>query len=116
MPWRFGPERTTQVVQIGARSLAFFDASNLSGHAITGAASYNIEPESAARYFTKVQCFCFTKQTLKAHQQVRMPVTFYVDPQLLSDPDAAGVTQITLSYTFHPVAPAGAGPAKGGTQ
>ena len=106
MPWRFAPERTTQGVQIGARTLAFFDATNLSDHAITGAASYNIEPESAARYFTKVQCFCFTKQTLKAHEQVRMPVTFYVDPKLLSDPDARDVTQITLSYTFHPVAAA----------
>ena len=104
MPWRFGPERTTQTVQIGARTLAFFDAANLSDHPITGAASYNIEPESAARYFTKIQCFCFTRQTLKAHEQVRMPVTFYVDPKLLSDPDARDVTQITLSYTFHPVA------------
>ncbi len=103
MPWRFGPERTTQTVQIGARSLALFDATNLSDHAITGAASYNIEPESAARYFTKIQCFCFTRQTLKAHEQVRMPVIFYVDPKLLSDPDAKDVTQITLSYTFHPV-------------
>ena len=106
MPWRFAPERTTQTVQIGARTLAFFDATNLSDHAITGAASYNIEPESAARYFTKIQCFCFTKQTLKAHEQVRMPVTFYVDPKLLSDPDARDVTQITLSYTFHPIAAA----------
>ncbi len=104
MPWRFAPERTTQAVQIGARSIAFFDASNLSDHEITGAASYNIEPESAARYFTKIQCFCFTRQTLKAHEQVRMPVTFYVDPKLLSDADARDVTQITLSYTFHPVA------------
>ena len=106
MPGRFAPERTTQTVQIGARTLAFFDATNLSDHAITGAASYNIEPESAARYFTKIQCFCFTKQTLKAHEQVRMPVTFYVDPKLLSDPDARDVTQITLSYTFHPIAAA----------
>jgi len=104
MPWRFAPERTTQTVQIGARSLAFFDATNLSDHPITGAASYNIEPEAAARYFTKIQCFCFTRQTLKAHEQVRMPVTYYVDPKLLSDPDARGVTQITLSYTFHPIA------------
>ena len=112
MPWRFAPERTTQAVQIGARSLAFFDATNMSDHAITGAASYNIEPESAARYFTKIQCFCFTRQTLKAHEQVRMPVTFIVDPKILADPDARDVTQITLSYTFHPVANGADGVAK----
>ena len=112
MPWRFAPERTTQKVQIGARTLAFFDAANLSDHAITGAASYNIEPESAARYFTKIQCFCFTRQTLKAHEQVRMPVTFFVDPKILADPDARDVTQITLSYTFHPVANGADGVAK----
>lgn len=108
MPWAFAPEHTTQTVRIGARSLALFDATNRSDHAITGAASYNIEPESAARYFTKIQCFCFTRQTLVAHQKVRMPVTYYVDPAILNDPDARDVTQITLSYTFHP-APASSG-------
>ena len=116
MPWHFAPERTTQTVKIGARSLALFDATNNSDHAITGAASYNIEPESAARYFTKIQCFCFTRQTLKAHEQVRMPVIFYVDPKLLEDPDARDVTQITLSYTFHPVATDKNAAAKGVTK
>jgi cytochrome c oxidase assembly protein subunit 11 len=111
MRWAFNPEHTTQTVQIGARSLALFDARNLTDHPITGAASYNIEPESAARYFTKIQCFCFTQQTLQPHQQVRMPVIFYVNPKLLDDADAAGVTQITLSYTFHPVAAATGGKA-----
>ena len=107
MRWAFKPEHTTQTVRIGARSLALFDAQNLTDHPITGAASYNIEPESAARYFTKIQCFCFTLQTLQPHQAVRMPVIFYVSPKILDDADAAGVTQITLSYTFHPVAAPG---------
>jgi cytochrome c oxidase assembly protein subunit 11 len=101
MQWRFGPEANTRTVAIGARSLAFFDAENLSDHAITGTASYNIEPDTAARYFTKIQCFCFTSQTLAPHQKVRMPVLFFVDPAILEDPDNKGLEQITLSYTFH---------------
>ena len=107
MPWDFAPEHTTQTVKIGARSLAFFDATNRTDHPITGSASYNISPENAARYFTKIQCFCFTQQTLQPHQTVRMPVIFYVDPKLLADADAGDTKQITLSYTFHPVANAG---------
>lgn len=103
MRWGFTPEATTKTVTIGARNLAFFDAENLTDHAITGQASYNIEPESAAPYFTKIQCFCFTRQTLQPHEKVRMPVLFYVDPAILKDKDAADVTQITLSYTFHDV-------------
>lgn len=107
MRWRFRPEQTTRMVPIGVRSLAFFDAENLTDTAITGQATYNIEPEQAARYFTKIQCFCFNRQTLGAHQSVRMPVVFYVDPKVLDDPDLKGLEQITLSYTFHP-APGGA--------
>ena len=103
MRWAFRPETTTRVVGIGVRSMALFDAENLTDHVITGAASYNIEPEAAARYFTKIQCFCFSLQTLRPHEKVRMPVIFYVDPKIVNDPDASGVSQITLSYTFHPV-------------
>ena len=107
MRWSFRPEENTRVVRIGARSLAFFDAANLTDRPITGQATYNIEPEAAARYFTKIQCFCFNQQTLAAHQRVRMPVVYYVDPKVLDDPELQGLQQITLSYTFHP-APGGA--------
>ncbi len=103
MPWHFRPEVSTQTVQIGARKLALFDAENPTDHAITGQASYNIEPGEAAHYFTKVQCFCFTRQTLQPHQRARMPVTYFVDPKFLDDPDARDLQQITLSYTFHQV-------------
>lgn len=102
LKWSFHPERTTQTVTIGQRSLAFFDAENLTDKTLTGAASYNISPDEAARYFTKIQCFCFTRQTLKPHEKVRMPVIFYVDPALLRDKDVGDIQQITLSYTFHP--------------
>jgi cytochrome c oxidase assembly protein subunit 11 len=106
MKWRFAPEATTATVTIGERAIAFYSAQNLSDQPITGQATYNIAPAEAARYFTKVACFCFTRQTLRPHEQVRMPVTYYVDPAILSDPDLKGLGQITLSYTFHPLASA----------
>ncbi len=101
MPWAFAPERTTETVAIGARDLAFYTARNDSAAPITGNATFNVEPEQVGKYFHKVQCFCFTEQTLAPGQEVRMPVLFYVDPAILNDPNARDVQQITLSYTFH---------------
>jgi len=101
IPWSFKPEETTKVVKVGERYMAFFVAKNNSDQPVTGQASYNVEPEQTAIYFNKIQCFCFTRQTLKPHEEVRMPVTFYVDPKMLSDENAKDVEQITLSYTFH---------------
>ena len=101
LPWDFAPERTTDTVQIGIRELAFFTAKNNSSKPITGTATFNVEPEQAAPYFNKIQCFCFTEQTLQPGEEVRMPVLFYVDPAALDDPNMDGVEQITLSYTFH---------------
>ena len=103
VPWSFEPEKTTKVVKIGERYMAFFIAKNNSDKPVTGQASYNVEPEQTAPFFNKIQCFCFTEQTLKPHEEVRMPVTFYVDPAILNDPDARDITEITLSYTFYPV-------------
>jgi len=101
LKWRFAPVENTRTIPIGPRNLAFFEAENLTDHAITGQATYNIQPELAAKYFTKIQCFCFNQQTLKPHESVRMPVVYYVDPKLLDDPELKGLQQITLSYTFH---------------
>jgi cytochrome c oxidase assembly protein subunit 11 len=101
MPWTFKPRQVTDTVQIGERDLAIFDARNESSVPITGNASFNVEPEQAGAYFTKIQCFCFTEQTLRPGQEVAMPVLFYVDPKALDDPNMDGVEQITLSYTFH---------------
>lgn len=101
VPWNFKPEQVTETAQLGERKIAFFIARNNSDKPVTGQASYNIEPEQAAPYFNKIQCFCFTKQTLQPGEEVRMPVTYYVDPAILKDENAKGVEQITLSYTFH---------------
>jgi cytochrome c oxidase assembly protein subunit 11 len=103
MPWKFQPVQVTDTVSIGARDMAIFTAKNLSSKPITGTATFNVEPEAAGKYFNKVQCFCFTEQTLHPGQEVRMPVIYYVDPKILTDPDAQGIEQITLSYTFHEV-------------
>ncbi|MDF2639345.1 MAG: cytochrome c oxidase assembly protein [Novosphingobium lindaniclasticum] len=101
MPWQFKPLQRTDTVTIGERDMALFWAKNDSDKVITGTASFNVEPEQAARYFNKIQCFCFTEQTLQPGEAVKMPVIYYVDPAILDDPDNKDVEQITLSYTFH---------------
>ena len=103
LPWRFAPERESEEVQVGARDMAFFTATNRAAQSVTGTATFNVTPAQAGKYFTKIQCFCFTQQTLKPGETVRMPVIFFVDPKMLSDPDAADIDTITLSYTFYPV-------------
>lgn len=101
MPWTFGPEQVTQRVRIGQRTMAYFKARNDAKSAVTGIASFNVEPERAGKYFNKIHCFCFDRQTLAAGQVVDMPVQYYVDPAILSDPETRDIEQITLSYTFH---------------
>lgn len=101
MPWEFKPVQVTDRVAIGQRDMAFYTARNNSDEPITGTATFNVEPEQAGRYFNKIQCFCFTEQTLQPGQEIRMPVLYYVDPAALEDPNMEGVEQITLSYTFH---------------
>lgn len=100
LPWQFRPEQVSQDLKIGERKMATYSARNLSGRAITGTASFNVSPEQAGRYFNKIECFCFTEQTLQAGQDVRMPVIYFVDPAILDDPAAKNIEEITLSYTF----------------
>ena len=103
LPWEFKPEKHVQRVAIGARQMAFFTARNLSDKPITGTATFNVTPNQAGPFFSKIQCFCFTEQTLKPGEEVRMPVVFYVDPKILDTPDGRDIDEITLSYTFYPV-------------
>ena len=103
LPWQFHPEKPTDKAAIGARKMAFYTAKNLSDKPVTGTATFNVTPTQAGQYFSKVQCFCFTEQTLQPGEEVRMPVVYFVDPKILDDPDTAQITEITLSYTFYPV-------------
>ncbi|KAA5606058.1 cytochrome c oxidase assembly protein [Roseospira marina] len=100
LPWRFQPVDRAVTVPIGRPSLISYRAENTSGHAITGTATFNVTPAKVAPYFTKIQCFCFTQQTLEPGQAVDMPVLFSVDPAILEDEHARDVHTITLSYTF----------------
>ena len=101
VPWEFTPSQPTDNVQIGIRDMATYVAVNHGSEPITGTATFNVEPAQAGRYFHKIQCFCFTEQTLEPGQSVRMPVLYYVDPAMLEDEFMQDVEQITLSYTFH---------------
>ena len=109
LPWAFDPVDTQRRVAIGARNIALYTARNLSDRPVTGTATFNVTPSQAGQYFTKIQCFCFTEQTLRPGEEVRMPVVFFVDPAILDDPAARQISEITLSYTFYPVDRAGSG-------
>ncbi len=100
LPWRFQPAQRSMTLPVGEERLAFYEAVNESDGPVVGRAVYNVAPFKIGPYFAKVHCFCFEEQTLQAGERVEMPVSFYVDPALLSDPDTSEVHQITLSYTF----------------
>ena len=104
LPWSFYPEQRSVDVKVGENRLVFFRAINKSKTAVTGHAAFNVQPDEAARYFTKIQCFCFTEQTLAPGQSVEMPVSFFVSPKILKDHGVDSVSEMTLSYTFYPSA------------
>ena len=104
--WEFRPEQRRLTVRGGEGALAFYSAKNDGTKPITGTASFNVTPYKAGIYFIKTECFCFTEQTLQPGQQVDMPVQFYIDPDLFTDPDTKDVRDIVLSYTFHRAADA----------
>ncbi len=99
--WKFEPLQRTVEARIGENLLAFYRATNTSDQPLTGTASYNVAPDAAGLHFSKIECFCFTEQTLQPGESIEMPVSFYVDPGLVTDPDASRLRQITLSYTFY---------------
>ena len=101
MPWVFKPVERSMQIRIGETGLAFYEAHNPTDRAIAGTASFNVFPDTAGGYFTKIACFCFTEQVLQPGETVQMPVTFFVDPTMVDDPDAKFVHEIVLSYTFH---------------
>ncbi len=103
MPWEFKPMQREMEIRIGETGLAFYEAYNPTDHPIAGQASYNVTPYEAGGFFTKIDCFCFTEQVLQPGERVEMPVTFYVDPEIVDDREGQYVHQITLSYTFYEI-------------
>jgi cytochrome c oxidase assembly protein subunit 11 len=103
LDWSFEPMERQITIKIGETYLANYKAQNLGTASSTGTSTFNVTPVSAGQYFNKIQCFCFTKQTLKAGEIVEMPVSFYIDPEIVNDKDLDGVSTITLSYTFFPL-------------
>jgi cytochrome c oxidase assembly protein subunit 11 len=100
--WSFAPAQNTMTVKIGEAALASYVARNMTAQTGTGTAVFNVTPVTAGIYFNKIECFCFTEQTLKAGERVDMPVQFFVDPAILEDPDTRNIREITLSYSFYP--------------
>ncbi|MEM8553818.1 MAG: cytochrome c oxidase assembly protein [Pseudomonadota bacterium] len=101
MPWHFKPAVREMEVRIGEMGLAFYEASNPTSQPVAGTASYNVAPFQAGGFFTKIDCFCFEMQVLQPGETVQMPVTFYVDPEIVGDREGKYVHTITLSYTFY---------------
>ena len=100
LPWKFEPIEKHVAVHIGENRLVAFRATNLSNQPTRGTATYNVTPHLAGKYFNKIQCFCFTEQHLGAGATANLPVSFFIDPAIIDDPDLKGLSNITLSYTF----------------
>jgi cytochrome c oxidase assembly protein subunit 11 len=101
MPWHFKPLQREMTLRIGEVGLAFYEAYNPTDKPIAGTASFNVTPYAAGGHFAKIDCFCFEMQVLQPGERVQMPVTFFVDPAIVTDREGKFVRQITLSYTFH---------------
>jgi cytochrome c oxidase assembly protein subunit 11 len=100
LPWTFTPDQNEVTVRVGEERLIYYRAVNHSNAPVTGTATFNVTPAKAGIYFQKIQCFCFSEQTLAAGESVDMPVSFFVDPDIAKDPNTRDLRNITLSYTF----------------
>jgi cytochrome c oxidase assembly protein subunit 11 len=103
LPWRFEPVQQTIRIHPGAKTQIFYRATNLVARPTSGRAIFNVTPLKAGQYFSKIECFCFTEQTLRGGQSVDMPVVFFVDPRIRDDETTRDIDEITLSYRFYPV-------------
>ncbi len=103
LPWKFEPEKTQIQVHIGEVTTVYYTVTNESARETTGQAAYNVAPLTVGSYFEKINCFCFTEQTMKPGEKREMAVVFYVDPSIVKDHDNDTLNTITLSYTFYPV-------------
>src|SRR5947209_2565797 len=103
LPWKFEPEHTEIELNIGQVATVFYTVTNQSARPTTGQAAYNVAPLTVGAYFQKINCFCFTEQTMAPGEKRQMPVVFYVDPSISGNSDNDALNSITLSYTFYPV-------------
>ena len=103
LPWKFVPAQETVRIHPGQRTTIYYDATNYTARNTTGQAVFNVSPAQAGPYFSKIECFCFTEQTLKPGESAHMPVVFFVDPKIRDDEATRDIDEITLSYTFYPV-------------
>ena len=103
LPWKFEPEQNEIEVRIGQVVTVFYTVTNQAARTTTGVAAYNVTPLTVGAYFQKINCFCFTEQSLKPGEKREMAVVFYVDPSLAADREHDELNTITLSYTFYPV-------------
>ncbi|MGX9856058.1 cytochrome c oxidase assembly protein [Limimaricola variabilis] len=103
MPWTFKPVERQMTLKIGETGLAFYEAHNPTDRPVAGQAAYNVAPYAAGGFFEKIDCFCFTEQVLQPGETVLMPVSFYVDPEIVEHREAKYVHEITLSYTFYEI-------------
>jgi len=106
LDWSFKPDMVQVDVRPGVETLAIYRAKNTGAKPVVGTATFNVSPVKAAEYFAKVQCFCFTEQELQVGEEMPMPVSFYIDPEIFEDPNTQDVHDIVLSYTFYPAAEA----------
>ncbi len=101
LPWKFVPEQNEIKLRIGEVATVHYKVINLAARELDAQASYNVSPPTVGAYFTKIDCFCFTKQTMKPGETREMTVVFYVDPAIVKDRDQNDLNTITLSYTFY---------------
>ncbi len=100
LPWQFQPVQREVEIPIGEETLAFYRAANVADRPVVGSSTFNVTPHKAGPYFSKIECFCFVEQVLQPGESVEMPVSFFVDPAILDDPNTRDLKTITLSYTF----------------
>jgi cytochrome c oxidase assembly protein subunit 11 len=106
LPWKFTPEQSSIMVHIGEVVTVYYKVVNEAARTISAQASYNVTPTTVGAYFDKINCFCFTQQTMKPGETREMAVVFYVNPKIVEDRDQDPLNTITLSYTFYRLADA----------
>ncbi|GIK49688.1 MAG: cytochrome c oxidase assembly protein CtaG [Alphaproteobacteria bacterium] len=100
LPVAFAPQQISESLRIGETGLAFYTVRNLSDEPVVARATYNVTPHVAGQYFAKLECFCFQDRLLAPGEEAELPVVFFVDPEIVNDPDTAEIGTLTLSYTF----------------